>query len=142
MCIRDRYIDDTEAVNKYGIIPKTIIFEDVTEPNNLLRKAKEYFANGNRVTLSNTVKVIDLSLIDEGYESYEIYNSYPLSNPLLGINEETRIVGQTINILSPEESEFVFGDKKTLQSDFQVNTEKSYGTVETPVSYTHLDDSR
>ena len=123
------YIDDQDAIEKYGIIPGTVTFDDVTVESILLSKARDYLIENNRIQLNNTLTALDLSLINQAYESYEIYNKYPVKNPLIGIDENVRIIGQSINVVSPEESALTFGSKKALQTDYTINNEKDYNEL-------------
>lgn len=58
------YIYDTEAVKRWGWIWKVQKWDDVTQSNNLLRKAKTELKNSINSTLSIEMTAIDLHLLD------------------------------------------------------------------------------
>ncbi len=123
------YLDNEDGIKKYGIVPGIVTFDDVNIASILLQKGREELINRSLAVVNNTVTALDLSLIDKNYESYEIYNKYPVENKFIGINEVVRVVGQTIDIVNPEESTLEFGSKKTLQSDHTLNNEISHGQL-------------
>lgn len=55
------YVQDDDAVSKYGLVLKTIEHEDVTLPENLLRKGKEDLKEALKSVESITVTAADLS---------------------------------------------------------------------------------
>lgn len=60
------YIEDPEAIALRGIITKPVYWEDVTTPQNLLRKAQEYLATSKNLITSLTLTAVDLSVLVEG----------------------------------------------------------------------------
>lgn len=43
------YIDDVEAIETFGLVAKAVTWDDVNYPDILMRKAKEYQADNNRI---------------------------------------------------------------------------------------------
>lgn len=58
------YVEDPDAIKLFGRIVEKNIWDDVTEPDNLLRKAKEHLKSGIKMAVSLTVKAVDLHLIN------------------------------------------------------------------------------
>lgn len=58
------YIEDAEAIKRYGRIWKVEEWQDVTLPANLLAKAKEYLKNGIQMATTITIKAVDLHLLN------------------------------------------------------------------------------
>lgn len=104
------YIDDAVAIEKYGIIEGYQEWDDVTVAENLLRKGRDWLGQNNAMPVSNTFTALDLALLGLDPDGFEIFDSYPCYNPLLGLDETLEIVKQTIDINSPEESTFDMGD--------------------------------
>lgn len=105
------YIEDTEAIEKYGERTGIQIWDDVTNPENLLRKGKEYLIN-QKVTISDNINALDLSLIGLDIDTFKVGNFYIIKNPLLGIERTVRIISKKISIESPEETNIILGDKQ------------------------------
>lgn len=124
------YIDDYEAIQAFGIIEGVNEWDDVTDPNNLLTKAQEWLKANNRLPMTTTVDAIDLSLIDESYQPFEIHNWHPVLNDLNDIDETLEIVAQTINLVDPPSSTIELGESSTLQSQKLAKLEGLKGQVE------------
>ena len=105
------YIEDSDLVAKYGVISGTQIWDDVTIASNLLSKGKEYLKTANKAKTQYKITALDLSRIDMAFEQFELGCWYRVVNPLMGIDEDLRIVGITVNLDSPQESELTIGDK-------------------------------
>lgn len=103
------YIDLPELIEKYGIIEKIVSFDDVTLPENLFKKGKEY-AEAMILTVSNSITAYDLSLAGYDYDSFEIGNYYRVEHEGLDIDYDVRLIEKQISIESPEASSLTFGD--------------------------------
>ena len=64
------YIEDTEAVALRGVIAKPVYWDDVTEPENLLRKAQEYLAANRNIITSLKLTAVDLSTLDKSLDAF------------------------------------------------------------------------
>lgn len=124
------YIDDVEAIETFGLVAKSVTWDDVNYPDILMRKAKEYQIANNRILKKHKIDAVDLSLINLDIDSYEVGNYYPVINPLMNINEELRVIEKTIVIESPEQSSLTIGDKFEDIKDYQLGMLKSAKSVE------------
>lgn len=104
------YIDDEVAMSEYGIIEGVQEWDDVTTPANLLTKAQEWLGDNNAMPVSNTFTALDLSQIGLDIDSFQIFDSYPCWNPLIGLDETLEVVRQTIDVCDPEESSIEMGE--------------------------------
>ena len=133
------YVDDEEAIKIYGVIEKTFIYDDVTLPENLLRKVKEKQKEVNRNLVKHQISAVDLYSIGLEMESFDVYNVHRFINPLMGINEELRIVEKTVDINEPQNSKLIIGDKfetlKTFQNKAVLN-EKNINKVQNTINST------
>ena len=133
------YIDDEEAIKVYGLIEKTFIYDDVTKSENLLRKVQEKQKEVNRNLVKHQISAVDLYSIGLEIESFDIYNVHRFINPLMGINEELRIVEKTVDINEPQNSKLIIGDKFETLRSFQNKTilnEKNINKVQDTVNST------
>ena len=62
------YIEDPDAIAKYGRIVKTVEYDDVEMPENLLRKGREVLDRQKLLVSSITITAIDLHLLDVDIE--------------------------------------------------------------------------
>ena len=119
------YLDDEEAIETFGIICATHTWDDVTLTTNLLRKAKEFQKENNRIKKSHRIEAVDLSLIGLDLDAFEVGNYYPVVNPLMNIDEELRVISKTIVIENPQNSSLEIGDKFEDIKDYQLQAIKT-----------------
>lgn len=113
------YLIDSDLESNLGVvIYGTNEWSDVTEANNLLMKGKNWLAN-QRIPDTVSVSAVELSLINSKYERYKLGNIYVIKNAALGVNSKHILSAQTINLLSPEQSELTFGDKEMTLIEYQ-----------------------
>lgn len=112
------YIEDSSLVAKYGVISGTQIWDDVTLTSNLLSKGKEYLKSVNRAKVQYQITALDLSRIDKRFEQFELGCWYRVKNSLMGIDEDLRIVGISIDLDNPQASQLTFGDRFETLSGF------------------------
>ena len=126
------YIDNTELVNKYGIICGTVIYEDIVgegatisaAATELYNKAKSYMENANKELKQYQITALDLSKINDDFEEFELGNRHIVKNHLMGINEELRIIKRTLNLDEPHKSALTFGDKFETLTGFTAKQSK------------------
>ena len=126
------YIDDIDAINTFGVIEDVVMCDDVTLPENLLIKAKEYLQENNKIKKKHKIDALDLSIIGLDVDSFEVGNRYKVINPVMEINEYLRVIEKTIDINNPQNSTLTIGDKfddiKTYQSNIS-KTQKSLSSL-------------
>lgn len=112
------YIVNTEAVAKYGLILKTVKWDDVTTPEMLLSKAKKYLTDYQFDNMTIEAKAVDLHLTDAEMEMFKIGDSIHVRSPLHGIDRNFPLTGMKINLTKPSENEIILNgtQKSTLTS--------------------------
>lgn len=123
------YIEDSVLVAKYGVISGTQTWDDVTQASILKTKATAYLKSANKAKKQYKITAVDLSTIDMNFERFELGCWYRVVNPLMGIDEDLRIIGITINLDNPEQSELTFGDKFETMTGFMTAKTKSLQTA-------------
>nr|DAV34193.1 MAG TPA: tail protein [Caudoviricetes sp.] len=123
------YIEDSALVAKYGVISGTQTWDDVTQASILKTKATAYLKSANKAKKQYKITAVDLSTIDMNFEQFELGCWYRVVNPLMGIDEDLRIIGITINLDNPEQSELTFGDKFETMTGFMTAKTKSLQTA-------------
>ncbi|MDE7098195.1 MAG: phage tail protein, partial [Ruminococcus sp.] len=118
------YIDDENAVEKYGIIVGTVEFDDITLPKNLLESAEKYLTKNNRILKSYEAQILDLSVLYSSHQSIECGNTYTFKNAFFGLDEPLRIMKKTTDIYKPYSPVVQIGDKTESITDIAVNQAK------------------
>jgi hypothetical protein len=119
------YIDDKALIAEFGIQSGSVTWDDVTIPENLLSRGYEWLASQKTSRNQYKISALDLSLIGLDIHSFEIGCSYPLNNPIMGINERLRIIGKSLNINSPQDANLTVGDKYKTLNEYQSDANRS-----------------
>ena len=123
------YIDDKEAMAVFGVIAKSHTWNDITQPNRLLTSGRQFLNENNRAKIQHQLSALDLSVVSKDPDSFEIGNWHSVVNGVMGINEDMRIVRQTIDIINPENNTLTIGDKFLRASDYQKEVRKAQARV-------------
>lgn len=124
------YIDDEEAIKTFGIIEDSVVWDDVTLPENLIRKAKEKFNEVNRVLKKHKVEALDLHTIGLDIAGFNCCDKYPVINPLMDINEVLRVVEKNVDIAEPQNSTLTIGDKFENIKDYNLKVNKTTKSIQ------------
>lgn len=124
------YIEDPEAIAKFGIIEKEQVWDDVTIAQNLITKGKAFLEANNKIKRKHKISAYDLSVIGLDLDRFEIGCYYKVINPLMNINEYLRVIEKTIDINAPHESALTIGDKFDDIKDYQAEIFSAKRTIE------------
>lgn len=111
------WLENTDAVNLYGIQYGVIVWDDVTTAAALKQKAIDYMTNENTPTDSYTITAVDLSKIGLDPDSIELFQFYPVVNPLIDINVNLEVIKKTTNLYEPHLPSFTFGSRRVWLTD-------------------------
>lgn len=124
------YIDDKALISEFGIQGGSVTWNDVTIVSNLLSKGREWLSNQKTAHVQYKISAVDLSLIGLDIDSFEVGNSYPVKNPIMGIDERLRVVGKSLDINSPQGAGLTIGDKFKTLNQYQNDLNKSSQTIQ------------
>ena len=115
-------IVDASAQAQYGLIVKTVIFDDVTDANNLLTKGKAYLAN--LVNLPETIELTaaDLAALGEKIASFHIGTKVRVTSKPHGIDQLFTVSKLSINLFEPAANKLTLGG---VVDTFTTKTSKS-----------------
>ena len=113
------YIDDPDAIAKYGVIVGTAEFDDITVKENLVSRGKAYLSENNRVKKHYAASVLDIS----GMGRIRCGDTYRFRQPLMGLDENLRLLGRTVDILKPYTPEVEIGDKTAKITEITAKTQ-------------------
>lgn len=115
------YIDRQDLIDQFGIRMATQPYDDVTEPSKLKELGEAFMQAQRAISYQYTVEAINLNLIKENFDELKEGNSYPVINPLMGIDERLRIVSRSIDISKVEKSNLVIGEKFKSAEEWQLD---------------------
>lgn len=103
------YIVDEDAKAQYGLIVKTVIFDDVTEAANLLTKGKAHLSQ--LVNMPDTVELTaaDLATVDKDISSFHLGTKVQVTSRPHGIDQLFTVSKLSINMLDPAANHLVLG---------------------------------
>jgi hypothetical protein len=109
------YIQDDDAVAFRGFIIKPVVWDDVTEPANLLRKAQEWLETNRYIVTSLQLSALDLSYVDKSIDSYQVGDKIRVLSKPHNVDEDFTLMERTEDLLNPASSTITLGkDKSTL----------------------------
>lgn len=114
------YIIDNELFKKYGWLAKTQTWDNVTDPNNLLNKARAYFDKLKKIKVSYNLQAVDLYPLGIVDKPFELGNYYHVVNPAIGTEGYLRLVGMVLDLDKPLESTYTIGDQTKRMVDYDL----------------------
>lgn len=103
------YIADEDAVAQYGFIVNTVIFDDVTEAQNLLNKGQAHLAE--LVNLPETVELTaaDLAAVDKDITSFHLGTKVRVTSRPHGIDQLFTVTKIGIDLTNPAGNKLTLG---------------------------------
>ena len=112
----DYIVDETEAAVR-GRIAKTVTWDDVTDPSDLLTKARQYLDDAKKYVASLELTALDLSLVDASADTYEVGDYVRVRSAAHRVDDYFQLVDKYENLLDPAGSIIRLGKEiRTLTS--------------------------
>lgn len=104
------FIQDYDAVALRGVIARPVYWDDITVPENLLRKAQQYLASSRNVITSLELTAVDLSAVDKNIDSFREGDTVTVRSKPHGLHDETfTLTERTYDFLSPANDTIALG---------------------------------
>ena len=103
------YVDDEGLVRQYGIIEGTIVWNDVTDADQLRSLGLAWLRN-QKLYSSITLTAVELSEAGETLNRFEVGKTYPARHVPLGIDKTYQVTQKVINVLESNDSTLTFGN--------------------------------
>lgn len=129
------YLVNEDQAAIYGRIFKTMTWDDVTEPANLLVKAQSYLSSIGMLTETIELKAVDISPLNDDINSFRLGTKVRVHSAPHGINETFTIEKLSIDLMKPE------SNKLTLGATRKTFTEQSGSTSSEIISIGQKVDS-
>lgn len=115
------YIYDAKAVEKYGWICGVEEWDDVTLPENLLKKGKDYLKEHLSVIRSFKVNAVDMNLADKSTKSWNVGDKIHILSAPHGIDMDAVLTELEIDVVNIENNVLTFGNTATLTEQLNRN---------------------
>lgn len=119
------YLEDTEAISLYGRITGTHTWEDVTVPENLKKKGKEYLQNARNLSLTIELTAVDLHMIDVDIDRIKLGDMIRVVSAPHGIDRYMLVSKREYNLVDPSQDKIVLGDTITSLTEKQAQLQKN-----------------
>jgi phage minor structural protein len=106
------YIEDAEAVALRGIITKAVIWDDVTEPANLLRKMQQYLSKSKLAIEALDLSAVDLSTLGLDIDTYEVGDTIPVRSAPHGVDDDFLLQQRVYDLLDPAQDRVQVGKER------------------------------
>ncbi len=137
----DNYLISTEAYEQFGWVCSVQHFEDVTVPENLMRKGREWLADAQFETLTLELTALDLSVLGGEYLSIHCGDRVRCVASPYGMDRVFPLLKQTIPLQRPGEAKLILGETRAKTYSEQVaSTYKSL--VESSEERRKIDNTR
>ena len=104
------YVQSDEAVKHYGWIAKTVSWDDVSDPEALLEKAREYLADLQFDNLELELSALDLHYLDVNTEAVKLLDEIRVISRPHGLDRMFPVTKLEIPLDHPENTQFKMGD--------------------------------
>lgn len=124
------FIQDDEAVAKYGFILVTSDWKDVTEPQNLLRKARQELAELVKLSLTLSLTAVDLKNAGQDVSNFHLFEYVQVTSKPHEVDELLLVEKLELNLTNPAQDKLTIGLTRKTLTDSQVSTDKLIKKVE------------
>lgn len=100
---------DNDAVAKYGYIVKVNVWDDVTEPANLLTKGKAYLDELVKLPESIELTAADLATVNTSFSSFHLGTYVSVNSGPHGLNQNFLVRKLSLNLLDPAANKLTLG---------------------------------
>jgi len=115
------YLDIPELQKEFGIIRKSVQWDDVHEPKILLTKAKQWIAQQTAAKESWTVNALELPKL----ESFKVSDRYLFNNQAVASPQMLRVTSKAIDLLHWQKSTLTIAEKASSLSNYQLENKRS-----------------
>lgn len=123
------FVQDSDAIAQFGTIVKTVIFDDVTDPENLKAKGQAHLADSVKEWETIDLTAADLATVDKDITSFHIGTQVRVTSEPHGLNQLFMVSKLTINLLDPGANKLTLGKTITGFSEAVKGISNSQGLI-------------
>ena len=105
-----RYVTNEDAIKMYGWIELVVDWEDITDPSELLQKAKDYLADEQFDDVVIEVSAVDLHYLSKDVQSISLLDNVRCISRPHGMDKVFPVTKLSIQLDSPKNSTYTLGD--------------------------------
>ena len=102
-------MQDSDAISQFGTIVKTVIFEDVTDAENLKAKGQAHLSDSVKAWETIELTAADLATVDKDITSFHLGTQVRAESDPHGLDQLFLVSKLSINLLDPGANRMVLG---------------------------------
>ncbi len=116
-----RYLDDPKLIDKFGIIQKVNVWDDVHDARILKTKGEQYLKEQVSAEIAWSVDIVNLALIDKRFQSFAVGNSYRIIDKFMDIDETISVSEKEVDLVNPQTVTIKIGNQNKKLTSQQIN---------------------
>ena len=121
------YLEDQGAIAHYGRIVRTYTWSHIDDVNELFRKAALYLEYGTTENSTLTIRAVDMHLLDGTIDAIRLGGYVNIQAAPHGITRPEICARMDIDLISPENTVYTFGEPKRSLTENVVQVLKKMG---------------
>lgn len=103
------YVQDADAIAQFGRVVKTVIFDDVTDANNLLTKGNAHLADSVKLPETIELTAADLAATGQDIESFHVATMVDAVSDPHGLNQRFLVSKLSLKLFEPGANKMTLG---------------------------------
>ncbi|MCG0783160.1 phage tail spike protein [Lactiplantibacillus plantarum] len=116
-----RYLDDPKLIDKFGIIEKANVWDDVHDAGILKTKGEQYLKEQVSAEIAWSVDIVNLALIDKRFQLFAVGNSYRIIDKFMDIDETIIVSEKDVDLVNPQTVTIKIGNQNKSLTSQQIN---------------------
>ncbi|GAW63380.1 hypothetical protein FC65_GL001618 [Ligilactobacillus acidipiscis DSM 15836] len=109
------WLDIPTLVDEFGLIKKSVVWDDVHDPGILLTKARQWIAKQKTANEIWTVEALELP----NFSAFNVSDRYVFDNKYVASKQLLRVTAKTIDFSNPNKSSLTIADKAVSLSQYE-----------------------
>ena len=127
---RSPYLENSEAVSKWGYIEKKFEDTDITSPATLKSVAQTVLNEMISEDISLEISAIDLSMLDNTIEDIRLYDQIRVVSPYHNLDRYFGISSVSLDLAEPQNDTFTLGEEENVSLSSRTSAVSSAGSVD------------
>ena len=123
------FIQDSDSIAQFGIIVKTVIFDDVTDPENLKAKGQAHLADSVNQWESIELSAADLATVNKDITSFHLGTQVQVESNPHGLNQMFLVMKLSLKLFAPGSNRMTLGKTILAFSEAVKGISNSQGLI-------------
>ena len=123
------FVQDSDAIAQYGTIVKTVIFDDVAQPENLKTKGQAYLSDSVKQWESIELTAADMAGLDKDITSFHLGTQVHTDSSHHGLNQRMLVTKLSLKLFEPWTNKMTLGKTIPAFSEAVKGISDSQGVI-------------